>query len=247
MAVDQLTIPWAEICEYCGEIAEIDLFEAWGHDFQIEYCCEDAQESWEFEQQYWSNQEWTEFLRSLPSGELIPHHHVAAGEGRVRLHFGLRLDNDPAQALCRDFILAHHRHLPKVTQWRWGHAVYNGRTLIGVAWVGTPVSRVMTQRRFVEVNRCCVAVQAPSDLARNACSMLYGAAARRAKREGYAGIITYTRADETGVSVKASGFEILPMRSDKHPGIVRGKSWGHASRQREQHEIIDKTRWARRF
>lgn len=232
-------------CEFCGEDELIDLFEVWGRDFQIEYCCEELQASWECEQQHWGRDEWTAFVRSLPTQ--VPYQRVVAGQGHVRLSFKLSVVDPPRQKECRELILRHHRHLPRAPAgWLWGHAVHNGPDLVAIAWVGRPGSRVLQDRGYVEVNRCCVLQTVyPHDLARNACSMLYSAAAREAKRRGFAGIVTYTRADENGASVRAANFEILPMPRDKRPGVVPGRQWGTKSRPRDKNEIIDKTRWGR--
>jgi len=235
------------LCEYCGSKNPVDFLEAWGFDFMLEFCCEEFEQWSRFLMEHWSAEEWTEFLLSLGTSPSISLRRAVVGDGHVRLHYGLTLVENPSQKLCRDFITEHHRHNKKPPGWRWGHAIYNGGTLIGVGWVGNPVSRVLMERGYVEINRCCVSVETPHDLVRNACSMIYGAAARRAGKEGFSGLVTYIRADETGVSVRAAGFEILPMPSDKKPGIVKGRHWGNPLRPRERHEIIDKIRWGRRF
>lgn len=237
-----------QTCEFCGEPELVDLFEVWGRDFQIEYCCEQLEGSWRLEQDHWDRRDWTTFVQSLPSGDAVPYRRLAVGQGRVRLDFGLRLGDPPRQKICKVWIREHHRHNPPPAGWRWAHAVWNGDDLVGIGWVGRPVSRVLQEQGYVEVNRCCVTTGlVPSDLVRNACSMLYGAAAREAKRRGFTGIVTYTRADEIGASVRAANYESMPMPGDKRPGVVRGKRWGHSGRQRDTHEVIDKARWGKRF
>ena len=52
----------------------------------------------------------------------------------------------------------------------------------------------------LEVNRLCTTGE------RNACSMLYAAAARAAKAMGYRKIITYTLDSEPGASLRAAGW-----------------------------------------
>ena len=52
--------------------------------------------------------------------------------------------------------------------------------------MGRPVSRYLDDGLTLEVNRLCTTG------AENACSMLYGAAARAARAMGYQKIITYT-------------------------------------------------------
>ena len=70
----------------------------------------------------------------------------------------------------------------------------------------------------LEVNRCC------TDGARNACSMLYGAAWRAAKALGYQRLITYTLPDEGGASLRASGWTLIGERG--------GGNWNVPSRPR---------------
>ena len=67
-----------------------------------------------------------------------------------------------------------------------------GRKLVGVAIVGRPVARQLDHRRIAEVNRLC------TDGTRNACSMLYAAAARAAQALGYYALVTYTLSEEGG-------------------------------------------------
>lgn len=72
--------------------------------------------------------------------------------------------------------------------------------LAGVAIVGRPVSRYLDDGLTLEVNRLC------TDGTKNACSFLYGAAARAAKVLGYHRIVTYILDTESGVSLRASGW-----------------------------------------
>lgn len=238
----------ATLCEHCGEPQIIDLFEVWGFDFLLEFCCEELEQEVRGETELWGLDDWTAFLSSIDTAQAIGVRRAVADDDHVRMHFGLQLAPPPPQKECRAWIKEHHRHNAPPAGWKWAHAVYNGTTLIGVAWVGRPVSRILQEQGWIEVNRCCIDPGiGPHDLVRNACSMLYGAAAREARRRKAKGILTYTRADESGTSVRAAGFEIMPMPGDKEPGIVRGKYWGHSGRPREKHEVIDKVRWARRF
>ena len=71
---------------------------------------------------------------------------------------------------------------------------------MGVAIVGRPVSRYLDDGLTLEVNRLCTTGE------QNACSMLYGAAARAAKAMGYHKIITYTLDSEPGTSLRAAGW-----------------------------------------
>jgi hypothetical protein len=103
-------------------------------------------------------------------------------------------------ATANDFVRRHHRHHDE----RLGHrfsigAVLDGR-LVGVAICGRPVARNLPQDIALEVNRNC------TDGTRNACSFLYGAAARAAQAMGFYSILTYTLDEEGGASLRALGW-----------------------------------------
>ena len=78
---------------------------------------------------------------------------------------------------------------------------------MGVCIVGRPVGG-SHQYDWLEVTRLC------TDGSPNACSFLYGAAVRAGKALGYARIQTYILEEETGVSLKASGWKFERM---SHP------------------------------
>lgn len=83
--------------------------------------------------------------------------------------------------------------------------------LVGVVITGRPVSRYLDDGLTLEVNRLC------TDGTRNACSFLYGAAARVAKAMGYHKIITYILDTEDGTSLRAAGWSCA--------GLAGGKEW----------------------
>lgn len=130
---------------------------------------------------------------------------------------------------AQEFVRENHRHNKPPVGHKFSIACYDGEKLCGVCMVGRPVSRVLDDGLTLEVSRCC------TDGTKNACSMLYGAAWRAAKALGYKRIMTYTRADEPGSSLRASGWV-----ESRH---TVGHSWNCPSRQREEQEIIDKIRW----
>ncbi|MFR7893394.1 MAG: XF1762 family protein [Dysosmobacter sp.] len=71
-----------------------------------------------------------------------------------------------------------HRHHGKVVGHKWSLAAYKRRCrLCGVAIVGRPTGRYLDNGSTLEVTRLC------TDGTRNACSALYAACARRAKRK----------------------------------------------------------------
>jgi hypothetical protein len=116
------------------------------------------------------------------------------------------------------FIIRYHRHHGVVV----GHlfsigAAMDGR-IVGVVIVGRPVSRHRDDGVTTEVTRLC------SDGTRNACSFLYGAAARATFALGYKRIGTYILASENGASLRAAGWRLI--------GETPGRSWSVPSRPR---------------
>ena len=105
--------------------------------------------------------------------------------------------------------------------------------LVGAIIVGRPVARHLDDGKTVEVTRVVTYGT------RNACSMLYGAACREARRRGYERVITYTRADETGASVKAANFVAV--------ATTKGRQWDTPSRPRAARPTADRIRWERRL
>jgi len=112
----------------------------------------------------------------------------------------------------------HHRHHKPMPGVKFCVAVSEGDTVRGVAMVGRPVARMSDNGLTLEVNRCC------TDGARNACSMLYGAAWRVAKALGYQRLVTYTLPSEGGASLRAAGWKLIGERG--------GGNWNTPSRPR---------------
>lgn len=103
-------------------------------------------------------------------------------------------------AAAREYVRAHHRHNAPPVGHRFSLSVLDDDgALRGVATVGRPVARALDDGLTVEVNRTC------TDGCPNANSMLYGAAWRAARALGYRRMVTYTRADESGASLRAAG------------------------------------------
>ncbi|WP_345486006.1 XF1762 family protein, partial [Planotetraspora phitsanulokensis] len=77
-----------------------------------------------------------------------------------------------------------------------------------------------------------------TDGARNANSMLYGAAWRAARALGYVRAITYTQEGESGASLRASGWKPV-AECPPRPG------WDCPSRPRKAsgNENVARTRW----
>lgn len=136
------------------------------------------------------------------------------------------LDFDAAAA----FVAEHHRHhTPPV-----GHKFSIGAVAIGpegrlcgVVIVGRPVSRMRDDGLTLEVTRLC------TDGTANACSFLYGAAARAAFALGYRRIGTYILKSEPGTTLRAAGWKLIGERG--------GKSWSRIERPRlDKHPLQSK-------
>ena len=105
------------------------------------------------------------------------------------------------------FVATLHRHHKPMPGCKFCIAVSDEDGKVrGVAMVGRPVARNSDNGYTLEVNRCC------TDGARNACSMLYGAAWRVAKALGYRRLMTYTLPAEGGVSLRAAGWKLIGER-----------------------------------
>ena len=102
--------------------------------------------------------------------------------------------------LANLFVKYHHRHHAPAVGHRFSIGCVAKGILRGVAIVGRPVARMLDQATTLEVTRLC------TDGTPNACSCLYGAAARIGKQMGYAKIQTYILEYEDGTSLKAAGW-----------------------------------------
>lgn len=129
-----------------------------------------------------------------------------------------------------EFVVKHHRHHKPPTGWKFGIGVEDDTRLRGVIIVGRPVARRLDNGLTLEVTRCC------TDGAKNAASMLYGAAWRAASAMGYRRLVTYTLVTEPGTSLRAAGWKDLY--------VTPGRSWSVPSRPREdRHPLGQKQLW----
>src|SRR3972149_10801880 len=127
----------------------------------------------------------------------------------------------------------HRHHFPVV-----GHrfslgAVLDG-TLVGACVCGRPVSRMVNATTVLEITRLV------TDGTKNACSVLYAAAARVAREMGFQKIQTYILATEPGTSLLASGWIL--------DGLTKGGNWncaGRGGKRREDQPMGKKQRWAK--
>ena len=133
------------------------------------------------------------------------------------------------------YVARFHRHHIPPRGTRFALAVVDETGLVrGVALVGRPVARNLDGGFTLEVNRVA------TDGCPNACSALYGAAARAAKALGYHRLVTYIRDDEPGTSLRAAGWD---KESD-----VPATSWNVPSRARQDKtEVVPRTRWTARL
>ena len=213
-------------CLFCGDEPLLDVVEVYPEtrEFEIETCCAGSYEMWVEDMRDWDRRTWSSFFRELAGVEVRRVVEDLSWSGSMLLDFGLRL-GDVSLAEAKEFVREHHRHNRPPCGWRWGHGAFNGRELVAVAMVGRPVARRLDYRTIVEVNRLCVSTEIPAGIAWNACSLLYGAAAREAKRRGFERIITYTLEDEPATALRAVEWTAA--------ATIRGGSWNRPSRARE--------------
>ena len=118
------------------------------------------------------------------------------------------------------FVGQEHRHHPPSQGHMWSSGVFDGERLCGVAVIGRPVSRKLQEAGQIEV------VRLATDGTPDACSALYGAAARQAVAHGYKRwqLLTYILDDEPGTSLRAAGWVF--------DGLTDGGEWDRPSRSR---------------
>jgi hypothetical protein len=121
---------------------------------------------------------------------------------------------------ARNFVADWHRHHEPPVGHKFSLGVADDRTLVGVAIVGRPVARHLDDGTTLEVTRSA------TDGTEHVNSMLYAAAWRAAKALGYRRLVTYTQDGESGVSLRAAGWQIVAQRPAR-PG------WDVPSRPRE--------------
>lgn len=135
---------------------------------------------------------------------------------------------------ANDLIARLHRHHKPCVGHRFSIGVRDGEgTVRGACVVGRPVARAVDQYAVAEVIRLV------TDGTPNACSVLYGAAARAAKAMGFDYIQTYTLPEEGGASLRASGWVV--------DGKTSGGDWNHSWRKgrRTDQPQDPKLRWRR--
>ncbi len=131
---------------------------------------------------------------------------------------------------ANQFVAIWHRHARPVVGHLWSLGLWADlMELQGVAIIGRPLARALDDGETVEITRLA------TDGTRNACSRLYGAACREARRRGYQRVITYTLATEPGSSLRAANFRAV--------ATVRGRQWDTPTRPRAHRDVQDRVRW----
>jgi hypothetical protein len=103
---------------------------------------------------------------------------------------------------ANDLVAKFHRHHKKVVGHRFSIGVKDENGVVhGAAIVGRPVGRKNPQYDWAEVTRLV------TDGTKNACSFLYSRCARIATEMGFEKIQTFILESESGLSLKASGWE----------------------------------------
>jgi hypothetical protein len=139
-------------------------------------------------------------------------------------------------AQVNDLVAKLHRHHKPARGHRFSLGVVrDDGELCGAAIVGRPVARKVPQYEVAEVTRLV------TDGTPNACSILYGAAARVAKEMGFTSIQTYTLESEPGTSLAASGWKFVRRTA--------GGDWNWHGRdgRRTDQPMAPKKCWVRRF
>ncbi len=129
---------------------------------------------------------------------------------------------------ANEYVRRIHRHHQPVVGHKFSlAAISSDGIVVGVVIIGRPVARGRDDGWTMEVTRLA------TDGTKNACSFLYGAAARAAFALGYRRIGTYILASEPGTSLVAAGWRQI--------GEVRGRTWDVPSRPRvDKHPTFDK-------
>lgn len=229
-------------CIFCGDEEVCEILEVWGHEFQLDTCCMARHELF-CEEANASPEAASALLRAMDVEALCGNDLRRVADGGCG---GMVLDWKPEirgirRNDAKDFVREHHEHCPPPAGDRFRAAIWNGATLLGVCIVGRPVARMLPQDTWVEVNRLCIRRDVPAPLRWNACSQLYGWAAREAKRRGFERVITYTLEEEEGTTLRAAGW------TDEGLFGRPGRSWNTPSRPRAEGITpkVRKRRWTR--
>ena len=142
-------------------------------------------------------------------------------------------------ALANETVRKWHSHHKPARGHHFSIGAYIEDKLVGVAIVSRPVAPELDDGYTREITRVA------TNGAKNAASMLLGAAARASMAMGCRRVVTYTRADEVGTCCKAAGFI--------QAATVKGRAWDSGNKETRwlpglyepSTEIIDRIRWER--
>lgn len=137
-------------------------------------------------------------------------------------------------AQANDAVASWHRHHKPAHGHRFSIGALHDGKIVGACIVGRPVAPKTDQYAVCEVTRLV------TDGTRNACSLLYGAAARAARAMGFRHIQTFILDTETGTSLRAAGWEFDGL-SDGADG------WQSRPGRRNDQPTCRKARWVKRF
>jgi len=128
-----------------------------------------------------------------------------------------------------------HRHHKEIVGHRFSIGVFDDKTgtVVGAAIIGRPAARLINWRTTVEVSRLV------TDGTKNACSILYAAAARISREMGYEKIQTYILDSEPGISLIAADWI---CEIEKTGG---GDGWHSREGRRYDQPNCAKQRWAK--
>lgn len=137
---------------------------------------------------------------------------------------------------ANELVSQHHRHHKPAVGHRFSIGVKKDGEIVGAAIVGRPVARMTDQYAVAEVTRLV------TDGTKNACSALYGSAARVARAMGFDCIQTFILESELGTTLKAAGWERDPKYSE-------GGTWNRVTRggRRDDQPQERKQRWFKTF
>ncbi len=143
-----------------------------------------------------------------------------------------------------EFVGNFHRHNKPTAGGLFAVGASDGASLVGVAIVGRPVSRILDDGQTAEVTRCCVIDKAP----KGTCSFLYSRCWNAAKALGWQKIITYTLQSESGASLRGAGWKVIAELKARNPTGWQnrpGREWqavvGQQKFRWEQHSPLSQT------
>lgn len=232
-------------CPYCHDDWHASLLEAWSdHEFMLDACCEGSQAEAvaELLEAARSPEHRRGRRRASPPDWIAEDLAAIGAVGFATGPCGVWLDYPTHVEPCslsraQAFVLTRHRHCRPPVGHRFSGALFNGITLVGVVMVGRPVARMIDHSTTCEINRLCIDTGLPEPLRHNGASQLLAWACREAAHRGFSRVITYTLPEESGASLRASGFAAN--------GLTRGGRWGRGGRLRETHNAQPKRRWVR--